>query len=141
MVPLVLPMVPVVVISPTVGCKFCRQPRAVGKTTNALKLRHSRWLPFPMVPLVQLAMPTASLALPMVLLVPLFYHSFANGMVIPMVQAVNKVSMILCVPLGLFVNNGTIGKLTNSTIGRISNAPVGSGFPFSLRSMSGLMPV
>ena len=79
MVPLVLPMVPVVVISPTVGCKFCRQPRAVGKTTNAGKLRHSRWLSYPMVPLVQLALPTASLALPMISLVSLFYHRFALG--------------------------------------------------------------
>ena len=36
-------------------------------------------MPYPVVPLVQWALPMASLALPLVSLVPLFYHCFANG--------------------------------------------------------------
>ena len=48
-----------------------------------------------MVPLVQLTLPTTLLALPMVLLVQLFYHDLLMvPMEIPMVLAANKVSRV-----------------------------------------------
>ena len=56
MVPLVLPMVPMVPISLTVGLKFCRQPRVWAKLLmpgNYIIQDGGQ----PMVPLVQLALP------------------------------------------------------------------------------------
>ena len=57
--------------------QFLQTTESVDKITNTGKLRYSRWLPYLRVPLVQLTLPTESLALPMVLLMPWFYHRFA----------------------------------------------------------------